>query len=213
MYQAGIIWDTRVNSDGRIRKRDSKKNQIMKLIILDRDGVINQDSDEFIKSPEEWIPIPGSLKAISRLYRNGYRVVVITNQSGIARGLFDIDELNRMHTRMIQEVQEAGGQIDSILFCPHGPDDRCNCRKPKIGMFEELAERLQVKLNGVIAIGDSERDLVAAREAEAIPVLVKTGKGERTLASADPANLDGVPVYDDLEAAVHAVLSGELEQA
>jgi D-glycero-D-manno-heptose 1,7-bisphosphate phosphatase len=183
----------------------------MKLIILDRDGVINEDSDDFIKTPEEWIPIAGSLKAISRLYRNGYRVVVITNQSGVARGLFDIDGLNRIHTKMIQEVQAKGGQIDSILFCPHAPGDRCNCRKPGTGMFEELAERLQVKLNGVIAIGDSERDLVAARAAEARPVLVRTGKGERTLASMDPANLEGVPVYDDLAAAVSALLGGELD--
>jgi len=183
----------------------------MKLIILDRDGVINEDSDEFIKSPEEWIPIPGSLKAISRLYRNGYRVVVISNQSGIARGLFDVDELNRIHSKMIHEVQEKGGQIDSILFCPHGPNDGCNCRKPRSGMFEELAERLQIKLNGVISIGDTERDIVAARGAEARPVLVRSGKGERTLASADPANLEGVPVYDNLEAVVHALLQGELE--
>jgi D-glycero-D-manno-heptose 1,7-bisphosphate phosphatase len=183
----------------------------MKLIILDRDGVINHDSDEFIKSPEEWLPIDGSLKAISRLHRNGYRVVVITNQSGIARGLFDIDKLNRIHQKMMHEVQENGGQIDSVLFCPHGPDDGCNCRKPKTGMYEELAERLQVKLNGVIAVGDSERDLVSARAVGAQPVLVKTGKGMRTLASADPASLEDVPVYDDLEAAVEAILQDELE--
>lgn len=182
----------------------------MKLIILDRDGVINEDSDEFIKSPEEWIPIEGSLNAISRLYRNGYRVVVISNQSGVARGLFDIDGLNRIHVKMIQAVQEKGGQIDSILFCPHGPDDGCDCRKPGTAMFEELADRLQVKLNGVIAVGDSERDLVAARAVDAQPVLVRTGKGERTLANADPVNLENVPVYDNLEDAVQAVLQEEL---
>lgn len=183
----------------------------MKLIILDRDGVINEDSDEFIKTPEEWVPIEGSLNAVSRLYRNGYRVVVISNQSGVARGLIDIDQLNRINTKMIQAVQEKGGQIDSILFCPHGPDDGCNCRKPKTGMFEELAERLQIKLNGVIAVGDSERDLVAARAVDAQPVLVRTGKGERTLANADPENLEDVPVYDNLEAVVHALLHEGLE--
>lgn len=184
----------------------------MKLIILDRDGVINHDSDDFIKSPEEWQPIDGSLKAISRLYRNGYRVVVITNQSGVARGLFSIDQLNRIHQKMMHEVQETGGQIDSVLFCPHGPDDGCNCRKPKIGMYEELAERLQVKLNGVLAVGDSERDLVSAQAAGARPVLVKTGKGLRTLANADPGVLEGVPVYDNLEAVANAILHEGLEQ-
>ena len=182
----------------------------MKLIILDRDGVINHDSDEFIKSPEEWKPITGSLKAISQLHRAGYRVVVVSNQSGIARGLIDIDELNRIHLKMIHAVQEKGGQIDSILFCPHGPNDGCNCRKPKIGMFEELAERLQVKLNGVIAIGDSERDLVAARLAGARPVLVKTGKGKRTLKTAEAENLQDVPVYENLAAVVEAILQEKL---
>ena len=184
----------------------------MKLIILDRDGVINHDSDDFIKSPEEWQPIDGSLKAISRLHRNGYRVVVITNQSGVARGLLDIDQLNRIHQKMMHEVQEKGGQIDSILFCPHGPDDGCNCRKPKTGMYEDLAERLQVKLNSVIAVGDSERDLISARAVGAQPVLVKTGKGMRTLASADAASLDAVPVFEDLDAVVDAVLQDELER-
>lgn len=182
----------------------------MKLIILDRDGVINHDSDEFIKSPDEWKPVTGSLKAISQLHRAGYRVVVVTNQSGIARGFLDIDELNRIHLKMIHAVQEKGGQIDSILFCPHGPTDGCNCRKPRTGMFEELAERLQVKLNGVIAIGDSERDLVAARSAGARPVLVRTGKGNRTLKNADPVNLEDVPVYDNLAAAVDAILQERL---
>jgi len=183
----------------------------MKLIILDRDGVINHDSDDFIKSPEEWQAIDGSLKAISRLHRNGYRVVVITNQSGIARGLLDIDKLNRIHQKMMHEVQETGGHIDSILFCPHGPDDGCDCRKPKTGLYEDLAERLQVKLNGVIAVGDSERDLVSAKSVGAQPVLVKTGKGMRTLASADPESLENVPVYDDLSAVVDAVLQEDLE--
>lgn len=183
----------------------------MKLIILDRDGVINKDSDEFIKSPEEWVAIDGSLKAISRLCRAGFRVVIISNQSGIARGLFDIDQLNQIHQKLIHAVQEKGGQIDCILFCPHGPKDNCDCRKPGSGMFRELAERLQVKLNGVIAVGDSERDLIAARAVGAQPVLVRTGKGIHTLDNADAGSLQNVPVYDDLAAVVEAILQQKLE--
>jgi len=183
----------------------------MKLIILDRDGVINEDSDAFIKSPDEWIPIKGSVEAIGRLYRAGYRVVVLSNQSGIARGLFDIDTLNQIHLKMIGAVREHGGEIDGVFFCPHGPDDHCDCRKPKSGMFLQLEDRLQLKLNGVVAIGDTERDIIAARDVGAQPVLVRSGKGERTLKSADPANLDGVPVYSNLAAAVDAILSREGE--
>ncbi len=183
----------------------------MKLIILDRDGVINQDSDQFIKSPEEWIPIDGSLEAISRLYRAGYRVVIISNQSGIARKLFTIDQLNRIHLKMIHAVQEMGGDIDSIFYCPHGPDDGCDCRKPKSGMFQELAERLQVKLNGVIAVGDTERDLIAALDVGAKPVLVKSGKGARTLETANPSVLKDIPVFENLAAVAHALLHRELE--
>lgn len=182
----------------------------MKLVILDRDGVINQDSDAFIKSPDEWIPIPGSLEAIARLNRNGWDVVVATNQSGIARGLFDMDTLNRIHDKMLQMVRGKGGDISGIFFCPHGPDDDCRCRKPRPGMFEDIADRFHIKLNGVPAIGDTERDIVSARDAMASPILVKTGKGRRTLKSS--TELEGVPVYADLASAVDALLRGRIPE-
>jgi len=176
----------------------------MKLIILDRDGVINEDSDEFIKSPGEWQPIRGSLEAIARLHRHGWRVVVATNQSGIARGLFDLDTLARIHQVMHRRVIENGGQINAVFFCPHGPDEQCNCRKPRPGMFLDIAERLRTDLKGVPAIGDSLRDLQAAASAGATPILVKTGKGFGTASSPD---LDAdIMVYDDLFSAVNALL-------
>jgi D-glycero-D-manno-heptose 1,7-bisphosphate phosphatase len=178
----------------------------MPLIILDRDGVINQDSDDFIKSPAEWEPIEGSLEAIARLNYAGYRVVVITNQSGIARGLLDIETLTRIHNKMRRMLAQAGGKIEAILFCPHGPDDKCECRKPKAGNFHTLAHRLRINLDGVPAIGDSLRDIEAAQAAGAKPILVRTGKGEKTLAAGIP---DGVPVYADLTEAVSALLEIE----
>jgi len=179
------------------------------LVILDRDGVVNEDSDAYIKSPAEWVPVPGSPEAIARLTRAGWRVVVATNQSGIARGLFDLETLHRIHARMHRVVAEAGGRIEAVFFCPHGPADRCRCRKPAPGLFEEIAARLGTTLEGVPAIGDSARDLEAARAAGARPVLVRTGKGRRTEAAGGPA-LEGVPVFDDLAAAVDALLEGRL---
>jgi len=180
----------------------------MKLVILDRDGVINYDSDEYIKSPEEWVPIPGSLEAISRLHREGYTVVVASNQSGVARGLFSMDLLAKIHDKMLNAVRAKGGEIDAIFFCPHGPDDRCRCRKPLPGLFEEISTRLNRDLEGVFAIGDSERDVIAARALRARPVLVRTGKGERTLKKSKL--LDSVPVFADLSAFTDALLAGEL---
>jgi len=177
----------------------------MQLIILDRDGVINEDSDEFIKSPLEWQPIRGSLEAIARLHRAGWHVVVATNQSGIARKLFDLDTLARIHETMLHRVIESGGMIEAIFFCPHGPDDGCGCRKPKPGMFLDIAERLHTDLQGVPAIGDSLRDIEAAKAAGATPVLVKTGKGFGTVSSPD---LDpGVAVFDDLYSVVNHLLN------
>jgi D-glycero-D-manno-heptose 1,7-bisphosphate phosphatase len=181
----------------------------MKLIVLDRDGVINEDSDAYIKSPEEWLPLSGSLEAIARLNRHGYRVVVATNQSGVARGLFSLDTLARIHRRMLEAVRDKGGEIDAIFFCPHGPDDRCHCRKPEPGLFEEIADRLKVSFEDVYAVGDSERDLVAATTAGARPVLVRTGKGLRTLRKSK--RLDGVPVFDDLAAFTDALVTGLIE--
>ena len=177
----------------------------MQLIILDRDGVINEDSDEFIKSPTEWNPVRGSLEAIARLHRAGWRVVVATNQSGIARKLFDLDTLARIHETMHRSVIESGGLIEAVFFCPHGPDDNCNCRKPLPGMFHDIAARLNINLQGVPAIGDSLRDIQAAQAAGATPLLVKTGKGFATVnhPDFDPS----IPVYNDLYGAVDHLLA------
>ncbi len=180
----------------------------MSLIILDRDGVINHDSDDFIKNPAEWEPIDGSLEAIARLNYAGYRVVVITNQSGIARGLLDVETLNRIHSKMRRMLAQVGGRIEAIMFCPHGPEDDCKCRKPHNGSFEDLAHRLRVNLENVPAVGDSLRDIQAAMESKARPILVKTGKGERTLADGIP---EGIEVYDDLAAVVTALLEPQLQ--
>jgi D-glycero-D-manno-heptose 1,7-bisphosphate phosphatase len=177
----------------------------MKLIILDRDGVINFDSDQFIKSPQEWLPIPGSLEAIARLCQAGYRVVVASNQSGVGRGLFDMSTLNAIHAKMHKQVAQAGGRIDAVFFCPHAADSKCNCRKPKPGLFQEIAARVHRDLRGVPAIGDSLRDLQAAMAVGARPMLVKTGKGVRTLAGGQMP--EGVPVFENLAEAVQTILA------
>ncbi|HHM06072.1 MAG TPA: D-glycero-beta-D-manno-heptose 1,7-bisphosphate 7-phosphatase [Gammaproteobacteria bacterium] len=176
----------------------------MKLVILDRDGVINEDSDHYIKSPEEWVPLPGSLAAIARLNQAGYRVVVASNQSGLARGYFDRATLARMHDKMHRALAQAGGKVEEVFFCPHHPDEGCACRKPRPGMLHQIATRLHTDLNGVPFIGDSLSDVQAARAVGAAPILVRTGKGKRTLARSE--GLEGVPVFDDLAAAVAALL-------
>ncbi len=178
----------------------------MKLIVLDRDGVINEDSEAYIKSPEEWHPIPGSLEAIAALNRAGYQVVVATNQSGIARGLYDLDTLARIHEKMHQALAAVGGHIEAVFFCPHGPDDDCECRKPRPGLFHDIAGRLRISLKGVPAIGDSLRDLQAAEAVGARPILVRTGKGRKTEAGLGDSD---IPVFDDLAAAVRWLLEGE----
>lgn len=153
----------------------------MRWVILDRDGVINEDSDAYIKSPDEWQPIPDSLEAIALLNRNGFRIAVITNQAGVARGLFDLATLERIHQKMLSAVEAAGGKIDVIYFCPHGPEDGCDCRKPSPGMFQRFAREHQVDLHSVPVVGDSLRDMQAAESVGAEPILVETGKGQRTL--------------------------------
>lgn len=174
----------------------------MKLVILDRDGVINHDSDQYIKSPEEWEPIPGSLAAIARLNQAGYRVVVATNQSGIGRGLFETDTLVAIHDKMVKSLAQVGGRIDAIFFCPHTNADVCDCRKPKSGMFKDIGARFNVDLADVPAIGDSLRDLQAAVDVGAQPMLVLTGKGGLT--AIDPALPADTKVFADLaEAAAH----------
>ncbi len=176
----------------------------MKLIILDRDGVINYDSDQFIKSPEEWKPLPGSLEAIARLTQAGYRVVVATNQSGVGRGLFDMPMLNAIHEKMHKACAQAGGRIDAVFFCPHAADANCECRKPKSGMIREIAERFGMDLDGVPSVGDSLRDLEASVRLGAQPVLVLTGKGVKTQTKG------GLPlgtlVYPDLAAFVATIV-------
>ena len=179
----------------------------MKLIILDRDGVINQDSDNFIRSVDEWQPIPGSLQAMGRLYQAGYTLVIATNQSGIARGYYDVATLHAMHEKMAALLEQYGGQVDSIFFCPHGPKDNCECRKPADGMFQDIITRYQRNLNNVPAIGDSLRDLQAAQAAGARPILVKTGKGMRTLEKASKKDLKGVAVYKDLTEVADVILA------
>ena len=176
----------------------------MKLIILDRDGVINHDSDNFIKSPDEWIPIPGSLEAIARLNQAGYRVIVSTNQSGVARGLFKMATLNAIHQKMHRAAQIAGADIDAVFFCPHAADDNCDCRKPKPGMLLDIAKRFDISLKGVPTVGDSLRDLQAGFVAGCTPYLVRTGKGERTLAKGGLP--PGTTVHADLAAVVDHLL-------
>ncbi|AXT45504.1 MULTISPECIES: D-glycero-beta-D-manno-heptose 1,7-bisphosphate 7-phosphatase [Chromobacterium] len=180
----------------------------MKLVILDRDGVINEDRDDFVKSPAEWVPIEHSLEAIANLTQSGWRVVVATNQSGIGRGLFDMQALNAMHEKMHRLVGQAGGRIDAVLFCPHGPSAGCDCRKPLPGMVLEIAERFNVKLDGLPLIGDSRRDLESVAAVGGLPILVKTGKGAKTLADGElPA---GTLVFDDLyDAAEYLIDSRE----
>lgn len=175
----------------------------MKLVILDRDGVINYDSAEFVKTPEEWNPIPGSLEAIARLNQAGYRVVVATNQSGVGRGLLDMATLGAIHDKMHKALAHVGGRIDAVFYCPHAQEANCNCRKPKPGLLEDIARRFNVDLTGVPCIGDSLRDLQAAALVEAQPILVLTGKGKQTAASGGlPAH---TRTYADLNEAVKSI--------
>ena len=170
----------------------------MKLVILDRDGTINYDSDQYIKSPAEWKPIPGSLEAIARLTQGDWRVVVATNQSGIERGLFDMAALNAIHAEMHRAVNQAGGRIDAIFFCPHAADSNCECRKPKPGLLREIGARFDIELKGVPVIGDALRDVEAAAAVGAKPYLVLTGKGRKTREAGGLPR--GTEVFDDLAA-------------
>lgn len=177
----------------------------MSLVILDRDGVINHDSPEYIKSADEWVPIDGSLEAIARLHHAGFRVVVATNQSAVGRKLMDMDALNRIHERMHRQLAEVGGVVEAIFFCPHAPSADCACRKPGTGMLEAIGERLRIDLEGVPMVGDSERDLVAARKVGARAMLVRTGKGTETLANTP--NPTGLEVFDDLASAADNIIA------
>ena len=173
----------------------------LKLVILDRDGTINADSDEYIKSPQEWVPLPGALEAIARLNHAGWHVAVASNQSGLGRGLFDVAALNAMHAKMHKALGGLGGRVDAVFFCPHGPEDQCGCRKPLPGLFEQIGERFGVDLKGVPCVGDTLRDLQAGVAVGCDPHLVLTGKGEalrgRPLPDTFPA---GTRVHADLAA-------------
>jgi len=177
-----------------------------RLVILDRDGVINRESVDFVKSADEWIPLAGSIEAIARLSQAGFCVAVASNQSGLARGLFDARALAEMHGKLRSLVADAGGRIDHIAICPHGPDDNCDCRKPLPGLLHQIADQLEEALPDVPVIGDSLRDLQAARSVRARPILVRTGNGKKTEDSL-PAELSTIEVYDDLGAAVSALLA------
>ena len=180
-------------------------NAAHKLVILDRDGVINVDSDHFIKSPDEWKAIPGSIEAIARLNQNGYRVVVATNQSGIGRGLVVMATLNAINDKMMEMVFRSGGRIDAIFFCPCTAEQQCHCRKPDTGMFEDIAARYHIGLAGVPTVGDSQRDLEAGVKAGCSPILVLTGKGKKTR---DKGTLPkGTRVFADLAAAADALVA------
>lgn len=173
----------------------------MKLCILDRDGTINEESQEYIKSPQEWQPIPGALEAIARLNHAGWHVVIASNQSGLGRGLFDMATLNAMHAKMHSLLAAVGGRIDAVFYCPHGPDEKCRCRKPEPGLFEQIGERYGIDLREVPAVGDTVRDLVAGAAVGCQPHLVLTGKG---------VLLRGQPLPDSFPSntRVHENLSG-----
>lgn len=175
----------------------------MSTVILDRDGVINEDSSAYIKSASEWRAIPGAVEAVARLHAHGCRVVVCTNQSGLARGLFDRSSLARIHATMDHAVRAGGGRLAGIFVCPHGPEDDCRCRKPRPGLLHAVAERFRIDLTGVPVIGDSARDLEAARRAGARPILVLTGNGRRTL---DTGGVQVPEVYPDLAGAADQLI-------
>ncbi len=178
----------------------------MKTIVLDRDGVINEDSDSYIKSPQEWLPIAGSIEAISLLHNSNYRVAVATNQSGLARGLFDDIALARIHQTMCDMAEASGGFIEGIFYCPHGPDEGCDCRKPATGLLKQIEDEFQCVLHGAYFVGDSLKDLQAAISFSMQPVLVRTGKGSRTEAQLDESGMNDVPVFDNLLAAVEGLI-------
>lgn len=178
-----------------------------KMVILDRDGVINRDSDNYIKSPDEWIALPGSLEAITRLKKAGYLVTVASNQSGVARGLFSEEDLQKIHAKLEQQLAMRGSGVDGIFYCPHGPKDNCICRKPKPGLLFQIAAKFDIELAQTPFVGDSISDVKAAEMAKARPVLVRTGNGEEVMQN-HPEVID-VPVYDDLAHFVRETIRGK----
>lgn len=177
-----------------------------RLVILDRDGVINHDSSEFVKSPDEWLPIAGSIEAIATLSSAGFTVAVATNQSGIARGLIDVPTLEAIHLKLRRQVRELGGDLGRIVYCPHHPDDNCACRKPAPGLLMKLSRQYGVPLTGVPMIGDSERDVIAANAVGGRPILVLTGNGAAS-ATAIAARGEQVETCADLRAAAEMIIN------
>ncbi len=175
-----------------------------KIVILDRDGVVNFDSLEYIKSPDEWQAIPGSLEAIAQLNRAGYHVIIVTNQSGIARGFYDLATLDQIHEKLIRELAAVGGHVDEILFCPHHPEVGCECRKPRPGLLYQIKEKYSVNLADTFFIGDSWTDMQVACTAGCKPILVLTGNGKKTLA--EHPELTAIPSVADLAAAAQYIL-------
>ena len=178
---------------------------IIKLVVLDRDGVINQDSREFVKSADEWLPLPGSIAAIAALSQAGFAVAVATNQSGLARGLVDEAALWAMHQKLRKLVAAAGGCVNQIVYCPHGPDDGCDCRKPRPGLLQQIGAHFEHDMAGVPVVGDSLRDLKAAQAIGARPILVRTGNGANTSKDLPPSLCD-IEIYDDLAMAAAALI-------
>ncbi|MEX8517976.1 MAG: D-glycero-beta-D-manno-heptose 1,7-bisphosphate 7-phosphatase [Leptothrix sp. (in: b-proteobacteria)] len=188
----------------------------MKLVILDRDGTINEDRDDYVKSPDEWVPLPGSLEAIARLNHAGWHVVVATNQSGLGRGLFEMSTLNAMHLKMNHLLAQQGGRIDAVFFCPHAPEDNCRCRKPLPGLFEQIGLRYGIDLSQVNAVGDTLRDLQAASAVGCKPHLVRTGKSAELEDSGLHYLVEQVPglqVHADLAAFADALITSEPRRA
>lgn len=183
----------------------------MPLIILDRDGVINYESNEYIKSPEEWVAIPGSLQAIAALNQAGFKVVIATNQSGVARGLFDVSMLEKIHAKLHAEVNAAGGVIEDIFFCPHHPNDNCFCRKPQPGLFWQIREKYAVNLAEVFFVGDSISDIQVAKSVGCKPLLVLTGNGQKTLASF--AEALHIPAFKNLTGVAEFVIHEKILSA
>jgi len=181
----------------------------MNLIILDRDGTINEDRDDYVKSADDWIPIPGSLEAIARLNHAGWHTVIASNQSGLGRGLFDMASLNAMHAKMNSLLAKVGGRIDAVFFCPHTPDEACDCRKPLPGLFRQIGERYGVDLSTVPVVGDSLRDLQAGAAVGCRPHLVRTGKGAVTVAGNVLHQVPGTVVHDDLAAFAEHLIQEE----
>lgn len=186
------------------------KLPLEKLVILDRDGVINEDSDDYIKSVDQWHPVTGSIEAIARLSLAGFKIAVATNQSGLARGYFDETTLANIHNLMNALVEEKGGHIDALCYCPHLPSDNCECRKPLPGLLDQIAASLLVELEGAWFIGDSLKDIQAALARNCVPILVRTGKGSITEAALSKEQIQAIRVFDDLAQAADFILLHKL---